>query len=172
MKPLLLLLLSCCLLACQPDAERSAAQQQAEAKLQTGAEQLQQYLPLLQGKRVGVLVNQTSLVGGQHLVDVLLANQVNIVSIFAPEHGFRGDYDAGASVKNSTDSKTGLQLLSLYGASKKPSAEQMQQLDVVVFDILVNTSHDFIDVYNAVFKVLYKRRIRAIQKVNRHGGIM
>jgi uncharacterized protein YbbC (DUF1343 family) len=135
MKSLLLLLLSCCLLACQPDADRSGAQQQAEAELQTGAEQLQQYLPLLQGKRVGVLVNQTSLVGGQHLVDVLLANKVNIVSIFAPEHGFRGDYDAGASVKNSTDSKTGLPLLSLYGASKKPSAQQMQQLDIVIFDI-------------------------------------
>lgn len=132
MKPLLLLLLSCCLLACQADNPPEAA---ATPRLQTGAEQLEQYLPLLQGKRVGVLVNQTSLVGQQHLVDVLLANNVNIVSIFAPEHGFRGDHDAGANVSSGTDSKTGLPLLSLYGANKKPTAAQMQQLDVVIFDI-------------------------------------
>uniref|UniRef100_A0A486XJW8 Alternate gene name: yzbB n=1 Tax=Rheinheimera sp. BAL341 TaxID=1708203 RepID=A0A486XJW8_9GAMM len=103
--------------------------------LQTGAEQLERYLPLLQGKRVGLLVNQTSLVDGQHLVDILLANEVNIVSIFAPEHGFRGDHDAGAQVSNGVDSKTGLPLWSLYGASKQPSAAQMQQLDIVIFDI-------------------------------------
>ncbi|SNY60791.1 Uncharacterized conserved protein YbbC, DUF1343 family [Arsukibacterium tuosuense] len=100
-----------------------------------GAAQLDEYLPLLQGKRVGLLVNQTSQVAGQHLVDLLLANQVNIVSIFAPEHGFRGDHDAGAKVSSGVDSKTGLPLLSLYGANKAPSAEQMQALDIVIFDI-------------------------------------
>ena len=84
---------------------------------------------------MGLLVNQTSLVKNQHLVDVLLQHDVNIVSIFAPEHGFRGDHDAGASVSSGTDSKTGLPLLSLYGKNKKPSAEQMQQLDLVIFDI-------------------------------------
>jgi uncharacterized protein YbbC (DUF1343 family) len=103
--------------------------------LQTGAEQTALYLPLLAGKRVGLLVNQTSMVGEQHLVDLLLANNVNVVSIFAPEHGFRGDHDAGASVKSGIDSKTGLPLWSLYGANKQPAAEQMQQLDVVIFDI-------------------------------------
>ena len=107
----------------------------APAAISPGAEQLAVYLPLLQGKRVGLLVNQTSLVGEQHLVDVLLANGVNIVSIFAPEHGFRGDHDAGAKVSSGIDSKTGLPLLSLYGASKAPSAAQMQALDLVIFDI-------------------------------------
>src|SRR5690606_29812295 len=92
--------------------------------LQTGAEQTALYLPLLAGKRVGLLVNQTSMVGEQHLVDLLLANNVNVVSIFAPEHGFRGDHDAGASVKSGIDSKTGLPLWSLYGANKQPAAEQ------------------------------------------------
>ena len=81
------------------------------------------------------MVNQTSRIGEQHLVDVLLQHQVNIVSIFAPEHGFRGDHDAGAQVNNGTDSKTGLPLWSLYGASKKPTAQHMQQLDLVIFDI-------------------------------------
>lgn len=132
MKPLIALLLSCFLLACQPNAPTTT---QVVTPQQTGAEQLEKYLPLLQGKRVGVLVNQTSMVGEQHLVDVLLANKVNVVSIFAPEHGFRGDYDAGASVNNSIDSKTGIPLLSLYGASKTPSAQQMQALDIVIFDI-------------------------------------
>ena len=107
----------------------------AQPQLETGAEQLQRYLPLLAGKRVGLLVNQTSLIAEQHLVDVLLANQVNVVSIFAPEHGFRGDHDAGAKVNSGSDSKTGLPLWSLYGANKQPSATQMQQLDVVIFDI-------------------------------------
>ncbi|MGP9802867.1 exo-beta-N-acetylmuramidase NamZ family protein [Rheinheimera sp. NSM] len=114
----------------------AACQKTATAPVvQTGAEQTALYLPLLAGKRVGLLVNQTSIIGEQHLVDVLLANGVNVVSIFAPEHGFRGDHDAGASVKSGVDSKTGLPLWSLYGANKQPSAEQMQQLDVVIFDI-------------------------------------
>lgn len=114
-----------------PQPQQSTAPQH----ITPGAEQLTEYLPLLQGKRVGLLVNQTSRVAEQHLVDVLLANQVNIVSIFAPEHGFRGDHDAGANVSSGVDSKTGLPLLSLYGASKAPSAEQMQALDIVIFDI-------------------------------------
>ena len=119
------------LLLCCFAIQLSAAQQ----PLKTGAEQLERYLPLLAGKRVGLLVNQTSLIGGQHLVDVLLTNKVNVVGIFAPEHGFRGDHDAGALVSNGSDSKTGLPLWSLYGANKQPSATQMRQLDVVIFDI-------------------------------------
>lgn len=132
-KQLILLFFCGGLLACQTDAESGAAH--SKAPIQTGAEQLQRYLPLLQGKRVGLLVNPTSMLGEQHLVDVLLANKVNVVSIFAPEHGFRGDHDAGASVKSDIDAKTGIPMLSLYGANKKPSAAQMQQLDVVIFDI-------------------------------------
>lgn len=124
------------LLCCISLVLLSACQQPAtKPALQTGAEQTALYLPLLAGKRVGLLVNQTSMVGEQHLVDLLLANGVNVVSIFAPEHGFRGDHDAGASVKSGIDSKTGLPLWSLYGANKQPAAEQMQQLDVVIFDI-------------------------------------
>lgn len=131
---LLIITLLSGLIACRSVAFETA-ETPVSATLQTGAEQLPGYLPLLKGKRVGLLVNQTSLVGKQHLVDVLLQYDVNIVSIFAPEHGFRGDHDAGASVSNGTDSKTGLPLLSLYGKNKKPSAEQMQQLDLVIFDI-------------------------------------
>ena len=128
------LLLCSCVIACQ--AEYPVATKNAPAApIQTGAEQLSAYLPLLKNKRVGLLVNQTSRIGEQHLVDVLLQHQVKLVSIFAPEHGFRGDYDAGAHVRNGIDSQTGLPLISLYGANKKPSAAQLQQLDVVIFDI-------------------------------------
>lgn len=130
----LLLLSFATLAACQNEQPVTVSSPVADG-MQTGAAQLQRYLPLLKDKRVGLLVNQTSLIGEQHLVDVLLQHKVNIVSIFAPEHGFRGDHDAGASVSSGTDSKTGLPLLSLYGKHKKPSAEQMAQLDIVIFDI-------------------------------------
>lgn len=107
----------------------------ADATLRTGAEQLARYLPLLQGKRVGLLVNQTSLVGEQHLVDVLLANEVAVTAIFAPEHGFRGNHDAGAAVASGRDPQTGLPVWSMYGESKKPTADQLKQLDILIFDI-------------------------------------
>jgi uncharacterized protein YbbC (DUF1343 family) len=100
-----------------------------------GAAQFDKYLPLLKGKRVALVVNHTSLVGNTHLADTLLARKVKLVKIFAPEHGFRGDADAGEFVSNSTDKKTGLPLVSLYGKNKKPSAEQLADLDVMIFDI-------------------------------------
>ncbi|WP_088330147.1 DUF1343 domain-containing protein [Lacimicrobium sp. SS2-24] len=103
--------------------------------LQTGAEQTQAYLPLLQDKRVGLVVNQTSRVGQQHLVDLLLENQINVQRIFAPEHGFRGDHDAGAKVASGKDSKTGIELYSIYGKTRKPEAQALSDLDVIVFDI-------------------------------------
>ncbi len=103
--------------------------------LQLGASRFDQYLPLLYGKRVGMVVNQTSMVGEQHLVDALLAQGIQVSKVFAPEHGFRGKADAGELVKNSKDVRTGLPIISLYGKNKKPSREQLAGLDVLVFDI-------------------------------------
>lgn len=100
-----------------------------------GAEQKEVYLPLLKDKKVAMLVNQTSVIKGQHLVDALLAEGINIKTIFAPEHGFRGEADAGEHVKNGLDAKTNLPIISLYGSNKKPSAAQLQRIDIVVFDI-------------------------------------
>lgn len=100
-----------------------------------GAEQFSLYAPKLKNKRVGLVVNQTSLVEQTHLVDSLLAKNINITKIFAPEHGFRGDHDAGAQVKNEVDAKTGIPLISIYGKNKKPSAEVLQDVDVIIFDI-------------------------------------
>jgi len=100
-----------------------------------GAERPEQYLPLLKGKRVAVFANQTSLVGELHLVDALLAGGVDLKIIFGPEHGFRGTADAGEKVGNYTDSKTRIPVISLYGAKRKPSLEDLQNIDIVVFDI-------------------------------------
>lgn len=101
----------------------------------TGAEQLDEYTYLLEGNSVALVANQTSLVNEVHLVDTLLSVGINIVKVFAPEHGFRGKADAGAHIDNEIDSKTGLPLISLYGKYKKPSKENMEGVDIVVFDI-------------------------------------
>ncbi|ALS31932.1 hypothetical protein PTRA_a0588 [Pseudoalteromonas translucida KMM 520] len=108
---------------------------EAKGSIVVGAQQYAKYLPQLKNKRVGLVVNQTSTVGKTHLVDSLLAKNVNITKIFAPEHGFRGDHDAGAHVKNAVDSKTGIPLISIYGNNKKPSAEVLADVDVIIFDI-------------------------------------
>ena len=100
-----------------------------------GAEQLTYYLPILKGKRVGLVVNQTSQVANKHLVDVLIANHVDVRAIFAPEHGFRGDRDAGEKFSSSLDDKTGIPLISIYGKNRKPAAKIMDDFDVIIFDI-------------------------------------
>ncbi len=122
-----------------------------------GANQTEQYLPLLEGKKVAIVGNQTSVIfrypnlasileneGGiqslkfqqyTHLVDSLLSRNIKILKVFAPEHGFRGKADAGELVANSKDIKTGLPIISLHGKDKKPSAQSLSGIDIVVFDI-------------------------------------
>ncbi|MBL4765193.1 MAG: DUF1343 domain-containing protein [Colwellia sp.] len=100
-----------------------------------GAEQVTSYLPMLTGKSVGLVVNKTSQVANKHLVDLLIANHINVQAIFAPEHGFRGDHDAGEKFSSSVDEKTAIPLISIYGKNRKPSAEVMAKLDVIIFDI-------------------------------------
>jgi len=101
-----------------------------------GAARMEIYLPVLQSaKGVGLVVNPTSSVGAQHLVDTLLASGVGVRQIFAPEHGFRGNADAGETVADGKDKQTGLSIISLYGDNKKPKPSQLEGLDVIVFDI-------------------------------------
>ncbi|MDR5590930.1 DUF1343 domain-containing protein [Christiangramia sp. SM2212] len=106
----------------------------------TGANLTEKYLPLLKNKKVGIVGNQTSVIKTEnrkftHLVDSLLQLEINIKKVFAPEHGFRGTADAGEVVKNGLDTKTGLPVISLYGDQKKPSAESLKNIDIMVFDI-------------------------------------
>ncbi|MBU2939641.1 DUF1343 domain-containing protein [Lacinutrix sp. C3R15] len=116
--------------------------QQNDKELIIGANQTEAYLPLLNGKRVGIVANQTSVIfkatknnSYTHLVDSLVRLKVDVKKVFAPEHGFRGTADAGELVKDGVDTKTGLPIVSLYGKNKKPSATQLQGLDIVIFDI-------------------------------------
>lgn len=103
--------------------------------IQVAAERTDKYLPLLQGKKVGVVGNHTSQIGKVHLVDSLIRSDVNVLRVFSPEHGFRGKADAGEKVNSDTDPATGLPIISLYGKNKKPAAHQVNDLDVIVFDI-------------------------------------
>ncbi|MFN7261148.1 MAG: exo-beta-N-acetylmuramidase NamZ domain-containing protein [Cyclobacteriaceae bacterium] len=103
--------------------------------IKTGAEQLDLLLPKLQDKRVAFLVNHTAVIGRTHLVDSLQKRGVDIKKILSPEHGFRGNADAGETVTDGVDTKTGLPVISLYGNNKKPTAEQLSDVDIVVFDI-------------------------------------
>ena len=105
------------------------------AALQVGAEQPARYLPLLAGKNVGLVVNQTSRVKQTHLVDFLVSRNVAVQAVFAPEHGFRGKLGAGEKVTDGTDPKTGLPIRSLYGKYKKPDQAMLNDIDLLVFDI-------------------------------------
>lgn len=111
---------------------------QSTATLKTGADQPDVYLPMLKGKKVIVLTNQTGVLSDSkhtHLIDFLLSKKVNITKIFTPEHGFRGNADAGEHVKNDIDQQTGLRIVSLYGNNRKPKPEQINDSDVILFDL-------------------------------------
>jgi uncharacterized protein YbbC (DUF1343 family) len=104
-------------------------------KMQTGAERTAFYLPSLKGKNIGLVVNQTSMIGSVHLVDSLLVLGINVKKIFAPEHGFRGNADAGEKITDSKDPKTGIPIISIYGSKKAPDKTDVDGLDLLIFDI-------------------------------------
>ncbi len=106
-----------------------------QSEITVGANKTKSYLPLLTGKNVALLVNQTSVINKTSLVDSLLKLGVSIKKVFCPEHGFRGSNDAGEDVANSKDPKTGIPIVSLYGDKKKPSKADMTDIDIVVYDI-------------------------------------
>lgn len=124
MRPLLLFILFYCMISISNATD-----------VITGAQRTADYLPYLKNKKVGLVVNQTSVIGNTHLIDSLISLGVQIKTVFAPEHGFRGTADAGEHVDNGTDKKTGIPLISLYGDNKKPKPNQLEDLDIVVFDI-------------------------------------
>ena len=100
-----------------------------------GAYDMKAYLDKLKGKRVGMVVNQTSIIGKTHLVDSLLKLKINITKILTPEHGFRGDADAGEKVKSISDEATGIMMVSIYGDHRKPTADDLKDLDIIIFDV-------------------------------------
>lgn len=131
MKYLFLIFAALLSFSCQSQAQNSTAEQ-----IEVGAEQMEEYLPYLAEQRVALLANHTSMVGGKHLVDTLVAAKVNVVGIFSPEHGFRGGADAGEHIANSIDEKTGIPIWSLYdGRTRRPAESIMQAFDVLVVDM-------------------------------------
>ena len=103
--------------------------------LKTGAEQTEKYLPLLKGKRVAIMANQTSIIENTHLVDSLQKRGINIVKVFGPEHGFRGNASAGVNVSDEVDQATGIPIISLYGPKNKPTKADMADVDILIYDL-------------------------------------
>lgn len=103
--------------------------------LKTGDQQIDMYIKKLQNKRVGILTNNTGVINGKNIVDTLLQLKVNVTKIFGPEHGFRGDADAAEKINNNVDLKTGLPIISLYGSNKKPTSQDLQNIDILIYDI-------------------------------------
>lgn len=126
-----LLVTALALTACAEPSQPSAPNTQPTV----GAEQAELYLPQLAEKNVALVVNQTSRAHGQHLVDYLLAQEIHVTKVLAPEHGFRGDAGAGETIDDAIDPSTGLPILSIYGKTKKPSAEMLADIDTIIFDI-------------------------------------
>ena len=115
-----------------------AACNQKEVPARSGAERLDHYLPLIQDKKLALVANHTSVVGARHLVDTLLTRGISkaqLLKVFAPEHGFRGDLAAGEQVKDGTDPITGISIISLYGKHKKPLPDEMEGIDLMIFDL-------------------------------------
>ena len=116
--------------------QQNSTLQTKQQPIKTGAQVLSLNLDILKNKRVGILTNQSGILNNQtHLVDYLLNNNINVTKIYAPEHGFRGTADAGELIKDGKDTKTGLPIISLYGNNKKPKPEQLQNIDILVFDL-------------------------------------
>ncbi|HNQ83697.1 MAG TPA: DUF1343 domain-containing protein [Bacteroidales bacterium] len=116
-------------------SQSTAIRQVPYTAIRTGAERSDVYVPLLKGKRVGIVCNQNSRIGTTHLVDYLLESGVKIEKIFAPEHGIRGDVEAGGTIDHGTDERTGIRIVSLYGSNKKPAQQDLAGLDLIIFDI-------------------------------------
>ena len=129
----LLFMVGC--ISCGSSAITSKNRAKDPEGIKTGAEQTELYVPYLKGKRVAILANQTTIIGKKHLVDSLQNLGINIVKVFGPEHGFRGNASAGAEVNDETDKQTGIPIISLYGPKNKPTKEDLSDVDIVLYDL-------------------------------------
>ena len=163
-KILLIVILTCITFYCQANQNRVIV----------GAEQTNVYLPLLKNKRIAIFSNHTGMIGNTHLLDVLLENKINVVAIFSPEHGFRGNADAGEHVSSSVDSKTGVPILSLYdGKLGRPSEESMRKFDLLIVDIQ-DVGLRFYTYYASMVRLMdacaeYNRKMLILDRPNPNG---
>jgi hypothetical protein bfra3_12638 len=148
--------------------------QAKQSRVIVGAEQTNDYLPILKNKRIAVFSNHTGMVGNKHLLDVLLENKINVVAIFSPEHGFRGNADAGEHVSSSVDQKTGVAILSLYdGQLGKPSEDSMRKFDLLIVDIQ-DVGLRFYTYYASMVRLMdacaeYNRKMLILDRPNPNG---
>lgn len=148
--------------------------QAKQSRVIVGAEQTNDYLPILKNKRIAVFSNHTGMVGNKHLLDVLLENKINVVAIFSPEHGFRGNADAGEHVSSSVDQKTGVPILSLYdGQLGKPSEKSMCKFDLLIVDIQ-DVGLRFYTYYASMVRLMdacaeYNRKMLILDRPNPNG---
>lgn len=131
MKKILFLIYIICCISCKAAQHAGSA----DTSILPAAYRTDVYMPLFKGKRIGVFANQTSMIGGTHLVDSLIKSGIDVVKIFSPEHGFRGNAGAGEKTNDAKDDKTGLPIISLYGKKLKPSADDLRDVDILLFDI-------------------------------------
>lgn len=163
-KILLIVILTCITFYCQANQNRVIV----------GSEQTNVYLPLLKNKRIAIFSNHTGMIGNKHLLDVLLENKINVVAIFSPEHGFRGNADAGEHVSSSVDSKTGVPILSLYdGKLGRPSEESMRKFDLLIVDIQ-DVGLRFYTYYASMVRLMdacaeYNRKMLILDRPNPNG---
>ena len=163
-KILLIVILTCITFYCQANQNRVIV----------GAEQTNVYLPLLKNKRIAIFSNHTGMIGNKHLLDVLLENKINVVAIFSPEHGFRGNADAGEHVSSSVDSKTGVPILSFYdGKLGRPSEESMRKFDLLIVDIQ-DVGLRFYTYYASMVRLMdacaeYNRKMLILDRPNPNG---
>ena len=163
-KILLIVILTCITFYCQANQNRVIV----------GAEQTNVYLPLLKNKRIAIFSNHTGMIGNKHLLDVLLENKINVVAIFSPEHGFRGNADAGEHGSSSVDSKTGVPILSLYdGKLGRPSEESMRKFDLLIVDIQ-DVGLRFYTYYASMVRLMdacaeYNRKMLILDRPNPNG---
>ena len=135
MKFLLSVVIASSLVFCSSSKNQSQNKADDAKEIKTGAGQTEKYLPYLKGKRVAIMANLTSIIGKTHLVDSLKKLGVNIVKVFGPEHGFRGNASAGVHVDDENDPATGIPIISLYGPKNKPSKEDLANVDVLIYDL-------------------------------------
>ena len=145
-----------------------------KGRVQVGAEQTSEYFPILKHKRIAIFSNHTGMIGKKHLLDVLIENKMDVVAIFSPEHGFRGNADAGEHVASSVDSKTGVPILSLYdGKDGKPSEKSMRKFDILIVDIQ-DVGLRFYTYYISMCKLMdacaeYNRKVLVLDRPNPNG---
>jgi uncharacterized protein YbbC (DUF1343 family) len=159
------------------EKKREITVQNSIQEIKTGADNFDAYIPLLKNKKIGIVTNQTGILTNKtHLVDFLLEKKINLLKIFAPEHGFRGTADAGEHVIDGKDLKTNLPIISLYGDNKKPKPEQLAEIDILIFDLqdVGARFYTYISSLHYIMEACSENNIQLIvlDRPNPNGGIV